>query len=67
MDPNEQKRNWMESKELDDFDRRRANGDLTFYRSAICVACGREIYKTKSYCSKKCRDDFEKEEEENNG
>jgi len=46
-------RSWMNPAELTTFERLREVGDVSIYRIALCP-CGREIPKSKTFCSRAC-------------
>lgn len=51
---------WMTAVEMSDFTKMRRDGAVSFFRSAKCAACSKEIHNTKQFCSKDC---YEKSEE----
>lgn len=50
----------MTAVEMSDFTKMRRDGAVSFFRSAKCAACSKEIHNTKQFCSKDC---YEKSEE----
>jgi len=60
----EEERDWMTGYELASFRKQRANGAVSFFRTSICVSCGCEIHKSKTYCSETCKAAFSKGIEE---
>jgi hypothetical protein len=50
---------WMTKSDLSEFDRLRKDGAMTFFRTASCRTCSREIHHTKQFCSRGC---YEKSE-----
>lgn len=45
---------WMSTTELSEFKKMRADGAVTFFRSAFCATCSAEIHNSKRFCSKDC-------------
>lgn len=52
---------YMLSSELAQFERLRRDGNVTFFRTARCRTCRKEIHQSKQFCSKDC---YEKSEED---
>jgi hypothetical protein len=52
---------YMLANEMSQFERLRKDGTVTFFRTANCRSCSKEIHQSKQFCSKSC---YEKSEED---
>ena len=52
---------YMLASEQSQFERLRKDGTVTFFRTAKCLSCSKEIHQSKQFCSKSC---YEKSKED---